>query len=79
MLYNYLVALKISKWKPKEKSTKLLNLLEIDKIDNIKRCKNRCWYIMSVENRLNEGVKNTNYERKYRWVSKDLIKKNKEY
>ena len=59
MLYNYLAFEDISKW-PKEKSTKLLNLLEIDKIDNIKDVKIDADYIMSVENRLNEGVKNTN-------------------
>lgn len=59
MLYNYLAFEDISKW-PKEKSTKLLNLLEIDNIDNIKDVKIDADYIMSVENRLNEGVKNTN-------------------
>ena len=58
MLYNYLALGDINKW-PKEKTAKLLSLLNVDKIDNLKDKEITGEYIIEVENRLNEGVKDT--------------------
>lgn len=58
MLYNYLAIDDINKW-PKEKAAKLLNLLNIEDISNINELKLTGEYIIEVENRLNEGVKET--------------------
>lgn len=58
MLYNYLSMDSLRNW-PKEKSTKLMGLLNIkseDEIDNLYIDSN---YIMEVESRLNDGVKDS--------------------
>ena len=64
MLYNYLAIEDINNW-PKEKAAKLLSLLNIEKIDQLKDLKINGEYIIEVENRLNEGVKDSS--------SKDII------
>lgn len=64
MLYNYLAIDNISNW-PKEKAAKLLSLLNIEKIEDLSSLKINGEYIIEVENRLNEGVKDTS--------SKDII------
>ncbi len=58
MLYNYLAIDDINDW-PKEKSAKLLSLLNIDNINDLANVKVTGEYIIEVENRLNEGVKDT--------------------
>ena len=58
MLYNYLAIEDINNW-PKEKAAKLLSLLNIEKIDELKNLKINGEYIIEVENRLNEGVKDS--------------------
>ena len=58
MLYNYLGLDDISKW-PKEKSAKLLSLLNINEISELDKIKITGEYIIEVENRLNEGVKDS--------------------
>ena len=58
MLYNYLGIEDINDW-PKEKAAKLLSLLSIESIDELKKIKISGEYIIEVENRLNEGVKDT--------------------
>ena len=64
MLYNYLAIEDINNW-PKEKAAKLLSLLNIEKIDELKDLKINGEYIIEVENRLNEGLKDSS--------SKDII------
>ena len=64
MLYNYLAIDNISNW-PKEKAANLLSLLNIEKIEDLSSLKINGEYIIEVENRLNEGVKDTS--------SKDII------
>ena len=64
MLYNYLAIEDINNW-PKEKAAKLLSLLNIEKIDELKDLKINGEYIIEVEGRLNEGVKDSS--------SKDII------
>ena len=64
MLYNYLAIDNSSTW-PKEKAAKLLSLLNIEKIEDLSSLKINGEYIIEVENRLNEGVKDTS--------SKDII------
>lgn len=56
MLYNYLAIDDINNW-PKEKAAKLLSLLNIDNIEELQHLKITGDYIIEVENRLNEGVK----------------------
>ena len=56
MLYNYLGIDDINNW-PKEKAAKLLALLNIENIDQLADIKITGEYIIEVENRLNEGVK----------------------
>ncbi len=56
MLYNYLGIDDISRW-PKEKAAKLLSLLNIEKIEELNDIKVTGEYIIEVEGRLNEGVK----------------------
>ena len=56
MLYNYLGIENINDW-PKEKSAKLLSLLNIQNIEELNKLKITGEYIIEVENRLNEGVK----------------------
>jgi len=58
MLYNYLAIEDINNW-PKEKAAKLLSLLNIEDIKAINDLKVTGDYIIEVENRLNEGVKDT--------------------
>ncbi len=56
MLYNYLAIDNISDW-PKEKAAKLLSLLNVESIGELVNIKVTGEYIIEVENRLNEGVK----------------------
>ena len=58
MLYNYLAMDSISLW-PKEKAVKLLALLNIDDEEGISGINVTSDYIIEVENRLNEGVKDS--------------------
>ena len=58
MLYNYLAIDDLNNW-PKEKAAKLLSLLNIETIDELNDKKINGEYIIEVENRLNEGVKDT--------------------
>ena len=58
MLYNYLAIDNLNDW-PKEKAAKLLSLLNIDNIENLKDIKINGEYIIEVENRLKEGVKDS--------------------
>ncbi len=58
MLYNYLALDKLSAW-PKEKAIKLLALLNVDSEDKISEIKITNDYIIDVESRLNEGVKDS--------------------
>ena len=50
MLYNYLAIPDINNW-PKEKAAKLLSLLNIEKIEDLKTLKINGEYIIEVENR----------------------------
>ena len=61
MVYNYLELDDLNKW-PKEKKILLLKLLDIEdgSEDAISGIKITTDYLMAVENRLNQGVKNTN-------------------
>jgi predicted transcriptional regulator len=58
MVYNYLELEDINKW-PKEKKILLFKLLDIDNGDaeTIENIKVSTEYLLDVENRLNEGVK----------------------
>ena len=76
MLYNYLALGDISKW-PKEKTAKLLSLLNVDKIENLKDKDITGEYIIEVENRLNEGVKDTS-DKDYTTDLKGFNKKEQE-
>lgn len=58
MLYNYLAIDDINNW-PKEKAAKLLSLLNIENIEALNDIKITGEYIIDVENRLNEGVKDS--------------------
>ena len=58
MLYNYLAIEDLNNW-PKEKAAKLLSLLNIDDIKKLGDLKITGEYIIEVENRLNEGVKDS--------------------
>ena len=58
MLYNYLAIEDINNW-PKEKAAKLLGLLNIESINQLSNIKITSDYIIDVENRLNEGVKDS--------------------
>jgi len=58
MLYNYLALDDINKW-PKEKSAKLFSLLNIESKDEIGNIKITGEYIIEVEHRLKEGVKDS--------------------
>ena len=58
MLYNYLAIDNINNW-PKAKAAKLLSLLNIENIEQLGSLKINGEYIIEVENRLNEGVKDT--------------------
>lgn len=56
MLYNYLAEKDINNW-PKEKTMKVLCLLGVNSTDDIPNIKVDGEYIIQVENRLNDGVK----------------------
>jgi len=56
MLYNYLAIENINDW-PKEKAAKLLSLLNVDGFEAINTLKITGEYVIEVENRLNDGVK----------------------
>ncbi|MBQ6477388.1 MAG: hypothetical protein IJI43_03035 [Bacilli bacterium] len=58
MLYNYLALGDINKW-PKEKAAKLFSLLNADSIEDLSKKEITGEYIIEVENRLNEGVKDS--------------------
>ena len=58
MLYNYLALENFKDW-PKEKLTKLYSLLNIEKEKELEDLKIDGNYIIEVEGRLNEGVKDT--------------------
>lgn len=58
MLYNYLAIDNINNW-PKEKAAKILSLLNIESIEELSTLKITGEYIIEVESRLNEGVKDT--------------------
>lgn len=58
MLYNYLAIDDINNW-PKEKAAKLLSLLNIENIAELSSLKINGEYIIEVEGRLNEGVKDS--------------------
>lgn len=56
MLYNYLALNTLDDW-PKEKSVKLLSLLNVTSEEDINKLEVTGEYILEVESRLNEGVK----------------------
>ena len=58
MLYNYLAIDDLNNW-PKEKAAKLLSLLNIENIKDLNNLKINGEYITEVENRLNEGLKDS--------------------
>ena len=58
MLYNYLALDSLNEW-PKEKSVRLLSLLNIKEEEEIKSLNVNGDYIIEVESRLNEGVKDS--------------------
>ena len=58
MLYNYLAIDDLNNW-PKEKAAKLLSLLNIESIKDLNNLKINGEYIIEVENRLNEGLKDS--------------------
>ena len=58
MLYNYISLPSLSEW-PKEKSVKLLGLLNVNSEEELEEIEVTGEYILDVESRLNEGVKNT--------------------
>ena len=63
MLYNYLAINDINNW-PKEKAAKLLSLLNIENIEELGSLKINGEYIIEVEGRLNEGVKDSSNKEK---------------
>lgn len=58
MLYNYLAMDSLSEW-PKEKSTRLMGLLNIKKEEDLSSLVIDNNYIIEVESRLNDGVKDS--------------------
>lgn len=58
MLYNYLALDSLNEW-PKEKAAKLLSLLKIESESDLSSVKIDGNYVIEVEGRLNEGVKDT--------------------
>lgn len=58
MLYNYLATNSISEW-PKEKAVRLFSLLGIRNEDELNSLRVDGEYIITVEGRLNEGVKDS--------------------
>ena len=78
MVYNYLELDDINKW-PKEKKLLLFKLLDIEdgSDDSIAGIKINTEYLMAVENRLNQGVKNS-YEIDNQFDLKGLSKDEQE-
>lgn len=82
MLYNYLAMDSLSLW-PKEKAVRLLALLNIDDEEGISGINITSDYIIEVENRLNEGVKDSsnrevladlkNFNKKEQEILADII------
>ena len=58
MLYNYLALEDMNAW-PKEKAAKLLSLLNIESFEKLDELKINGEYIIEVENRLSEGVRDS--------------------
>lgn len=58
MLYNYLAIENLDEW-PKEKSAKLFSLLNIENKEELNNIKITGEYIIDVEHRLKEGVKDS--------------------
>lgn len=58
MVYNYLEFDDVNKW-PKEKKLLLFKLLNVESENEINNIVINTDYVMEVENRLNQGVKNT--------------------
>lgn len=58
MLYNYLAIENLDEW-PKEKAAKLFSLLNIESKEELKDLKINGDYIIEVEHRLKEGVKDS--------------------
>ena len=58
MLYNYLALDSLDEW-PKEKAAKLLCLLNVESSAKLKEVKLDGNYVIEVESRLNEGVKDS--------------------
>ena len=58
MLYNYLAINNLNDW-PKEKAAKILSLLSINSVEELSNIKITGEYIIEVENRLNEGSKDS--------------------
>lgn len=58
MLYNYISLPTLAEW-PKEKSVKLLSLLNVSSEEELSKLEVTGEYILDVESRLNEGVKNS--------------------
>lgn len=58
MLYNYLALESLNNW-PKEKITKLTSLLDIKEASDLNNINIDANYIIGVEGRLNEGVKDS--------------------
>lgn len=76
MLYNYLALEDLSEW-PNEKATKLFSLLDITNEKEFNKIKVDGNYIMDVETRLNEGVKDAS-EREVLTDLKGFSKKEQE-
>ena len=58
MLYNYISLPTLAEW-PKEKSVKLLSLLNVSSEEELSKLEVTGEYILDVESRLNEGVTNS--------------------
>ena len=58
MLYNYLALDSLNDW-PKEKAAKLLNLLNIESVDKLKDINVTGEFIIEVEGRLSDGVRDS--------------------
>ena len=56
MLYNYLAFESLEEW-PNEKATRLLQLLEVKKEEDLDNLEIDGEYIIKIDNKLNEGVK----------------------
>ena len=76
MLYNYLSLGDINKW-PKEKFAKLFTLLNVENYDELLNKEITGEYIIEVENRLNDGVKDSS-DKEYVTDLKGFNKKEQE-